>query len=111
MNDRDTGPEVIIIYRSGFTAWLHSAVIWGALLGMIGVGVWLDSTALQWVAALMWFLSVVAYVKNLEKRNPRTPQEAADWLYCEYGVKADTRVGDDIKTGLQEAISDVRESV
>lgn len=56
------------------------------LLAMIGVGVWLDSSALQWIAGLLFMLIVVE--RSLRQQRRRTAQETADWLAKEFDVRA-----------------------
>lgn len=54
---------------------------------VIGMGVWLDSSAMQWVGFIMVF--VILFSRSTSKKSTYTPQEAADFIRDEYGVTAE----------------------
>jgi len=53
-----TKPEVIIIYRTSFQRVISWISAMGTFIALIGIGIALDSTALQWVGALIGFLVI-----------------------------------------------------
>lgn len=52
----------------------------GTLLGAIGVGVWLDSDALQWVAGIIWCLWLIGKGTELTEKRTHTVAEARKLL-------------------------------
>ena len=53
-------------------------------VSLMGIGVFLDSSAMQW----MGFVTIILFVliRDHIRKKTRTPQEAADYLYKQYGV-------------------------
>jgi hypothetical protein len=100
-------PHTLIAYRNGMTMagstdhitihdrtqplWrsiLKSGAAFAAQVGVIGVGVIVDSAAMQWAgfAVLGLFIIVLAANKDL-----LTPRQAADHIFEKYGVTAKKR--------------------
>ena len=52
--------EVIFLHESVGASFVKDVVSVGTLMGAIGVGIYLDSTVLQFVAAVMWLLVIFA---------------------------------------------------
>lgn len=69
-------PEVIVLHESAGQGWLRdlSSVVCFVLL--IGIGVLLDSSALQWVGALLGFLTIIARTMHIAKDSRMTTDEA-----------------------------------
>ena len=47
----------------------HTAAFWGMLFGLIGLGVFVDSAAMQWAGFVVAFLGLIGMAANAEKRN------------------------------------------
>ena len=59
-------PEVIVIHESVLASYLKDIGSIVSLLAAVGLGIWLDSAALQWVAGLLWIVMVLtASVKSM----------------------------------------------
>jgi hypothetical protein len=84
----DKKPEYISLYDGRVGFWGRWLVSYGTLLAMIGVGRWIESDALQWVAAIVWFVGLMGFAANYAKQNLKTPQAAAQYLAQHYGVIA-----------------------
>lgn len=60
------------------------------VLATVGIGVWLDSSPMEWVGAIMFWMVLIAWA-NRTKSNKMAfdhPQELADYLLDKYGVSA-----------------------
>jgi hypothetical protein len=61
--------EVIIIHETVAQSVIKDAVSIGALTLAVGLGVYMQSTAMQWVAGVMWVLYMLsASLKNWSDR-------------------------------------------
>lgn len=61
--------EVIVIRERFLHSVGKDVVSFATLIATIGVGVWLDSSALQWIAGLAWIAWCFARVTRLVKDN------------------------------------------
>lgn len=52
----------------------------GSLLALVGVGLWLESSALQWIGGIIWMLWLVGWLVSLEKGSKKTIKEAREYL-------------------------------
>jgi hypothetical protein len=68
--------EVIIITESVRQSWLRDASSVAAFVALIGIGIVLDSTAMQWVGAIIGFLLITQRMSRLVKDNRFTIEEA-----------------------------------
>ena len=81
MNERD----VMLLHE---TVWqsvardITSAVM---VVGLIGSGVWVGSTAMQWLGFILFWLVLLVRANSKIRY---TPQQAADYLKERYGVTA-----------------------
>ena len=77
---------VVVVDGALWRRLLGNLLVAGIQVGIIGIGVWVNSTAMQWAG----FLAVVLVVWAWAKARPaRTPQEAADHLREKYGAVAE----------------------
>lgn len=83
----DTENDIYISYETALYSWVHDASTFVMAAGLIGLGVYLESTAMQWTGAIVFFLTTIATAALDKKR--QTPQQAADFLYKKFGVKAE----------------------
>lgn len=81
-------PEIISLFDSRVGFFGRMVVSYGTLLACIGVGVLIQSDALQWVGAVIWFVGMISTSVSYATKAHKTPQEAADYLNKHYGVKA-----------------------
>jgi hypothetical protein len=49
--------------------WRYTAVFYALLFGLIGLGVFVDSAAMQWAGFVVAFLALVGMAATAEKRN------------------------------------------
>lgn len=80
--------ETIHLMDSRVGFWGRAACSYGMTFGMIGIGILLDSPAMQWIAAIFAFIGILSMSVNYHQRNIKTPQEAADYIAKTYGAKA-----------------------
>jgi hypothetical protein len=78
----------IYLYDGRVGFWARYFVSYGTLLGCIGIGVMVGSDALQWIGGVVWFIGLVGMAMAFSKNAHKTPQEAANHLFKNYGVKA-----------------------
>lgn len=79
--------DTIIYVRQGFLTSLASdAVTFATVAGIIGIGAWLDSSAMQWAGFIMAALIIASRGRTMMDKLRMTPQEAADRLLADFGV-------------------------
>lgn len=62
-------PEVIVVHESILASYLKDFATFGSLCAVVGIGVVLDSPALQWVAGLCWVIVVLgAAMKSINSQ-------------------------------------------
>lgn len=83
----DKNNEIIIIYQSMFESIISSLVDCVLAVGLIGIGVYLHSSAMQWFGFIVTSLVMISKSQRLTKNNKKTPQQAANYLYEKFGVK------------------------
>ena len=52
--------EVIVVHESVLASYLKDIASVGSLTAAVGLGIWLDSAALQWVAGLLWIVMILS---------------------------------------------------
>jgi hypothetical protein len=62
-------PKLLIVHETVAQSIIKDAVSAFTLLSMVGVGIWVDSSALQWVAGLLWVLWMLGKSINMSNRN------------------------------------------
>lgn len=78
--------EIIYVHETFLESLARDAVTFVTLTACIGVGVYLDSTALQWIGGVMAIVMILSRGNLRIKRG--TPQECANWLREKWGVSA-----------------------
>lgn len=53
-------PEVIIVHETTLQSWMRDASTFALFVALISIGIFLDSTALQWVGAIVGFVAITA---------------------------------------------------
>lgn len=71
-----TTPTVLIIKEGWVQSWLRDASTFALFLALIGIGVFLESPALQWVGALIGFFHIAGNARRMLKRESLTIPEA-----------------------------------
>jgi hypothetical protein len=51
--------EIIVVHESVLASYLKDLASVGSLMAAVGLGIWLDSAALQWVAGLLWIVMIL----------------------------------------------------
>lgn len=69
-------PTLILIRESAKESWVRDLSTFASLVGLIGIGVWLDSSAMQWIGAILGFLSILSRASDLRKRSTMTIEQA-----------------------------------
>lgn len=70
------GPEVILLHERAGTSWRRDTSTVAGFVAMIGIGVLLDSAALQWVGAFIGFLAIASNTIRAFKDNRMTIEQA-----------------------------------
>jgi hypothetical protein len=60
--------SIIVIHESVAQSWARDASSFVMAVVMMGVGVWLESGAMQWVGAFMWFLAMLNMAMNAARK-------------------------------------------
>lgn len=58
----------------------------GVPMSLMGAGVWLDSSAMQWFGFIIGMLWLISRSSSANNRYRVSPQDAADILASKYGV-------------------------
>jgi len=73
--------KVIVIQESLVESVLRDILTNVMLIAVVGLGVFLESAALQWIAGVMWIITVLALVSRMMGNNRRmTTAEAIEYL-------------------------------
>lgn len=63
--------EIVILHESVAQSWARDASIFALFLSLIGVGIVLDSSALQWAGAVVAFITISSLSAGKAKRMTR----------------------------------------
>lgn len=69
-------PTVIILKEGWVQSWLRDASTFALFVALIGIGVFLESAALQWVGALIGFFHIAGNAHRMLKCESLTIPEA-----------------------------------
>ena len=58
--------EIILIKETAFQSWMRDVSTFSTFIGLIGVGWFLDSSAMQWSGAIIGFVMVLGRSKKKE---------------------------------------------
>ncbi len=65
-----TNPPTVRLYVSGTKqAVLHSLLSFTTVTGIVGVAVYLESQALQWIGAIFWMLWITGWAMSLSRES------------------------------------------
>jgi hypothetical protein len=70
--------QIIILHESVAQSWARDASSFALALAMIGVGVWLESSAIQWIGWFVWLVVLTTLASNATKK--MTIKEAREFL-------------------------------
>lgn len=73
-------PEVVIIHETIAKSWLRDLSTFTLLAALIGLGVLLDSAAMQWIGAIIGFITIVARAVGAHKSSRKTIAQARQFL-------------------------------
>jgi uncharacterized protein (AIM24 family) len=76
--DRDI--PVVIIHETVLKSWLRDLSTFALFAALIGVGIVLNSGAMQWMGAIIAFITVLSKASGLQKKNRKTVAEARLFL-------------------------------
>jgi hypothetical protein len=57
----------VVIKESALESWVRDASTLALFVGLIGIGVFLESNAMQWTGAIIGFISLVARASGKQK--------------------------------------------
>lgn len=69
-------PEVIVLRETIGQGWMRDMSSFVEFVALIGIGILLDSAAMQWVGAILGFLFIGIHAIRLAKDNRMTIPEA-----------------------------------
>lgn len=72
--------EVVIIHETVAKSWLRDLSTFALFTALIGLGVLLDSGAMQWMGAIIAFITIVARAVGTHKRSRKTISQARQFL-------------------------------
>jgi len=72
----DKTDTVILVHETILQSWAHDAGTFATIAGLVAIGVFLDSTALQWIGAIMGFCAVIARSSGTVQRSRMTVAQA-----------------------------------
>ena len=71
---------VVIIHETTLKSWLRDASTFALFASLIGLGIILNSGAMQWMGAIIAFLTIGGKASGLHKKNRKTIAEARQFL-------------------------------
>jgi hypothetical protein len=72
----DDSDTVILVHETILQSFARDAGTFATIAGLVAVGVFLDSTALQWIGAIMGFCAVIARASGTVQRSRMTVAQA-----------------------------------
>lgn len=68
--------EIIILHETPLGSWIRDASSLALFVSLIGIGVYLDSSAMQWLGAIVGFMVLVGKSINLSNKSKVSFEEA-----------------------------------
>lgn len=68
--------EVIILHETALQSWIRDASSAVMFIALIGIGVYLESSAMQWVGAVLGFLTIIGKAINHHNQSKMTVEQA-----------------------------------
>lgn len=78
MNDEKQ--TIILMAETGSESWIKDASTFVLFAALIGLGVFLESSAMQWAGALVAFVTIAAHGSGAKKKASKTIAEARQML-------------------------------
>lgn len=72
----NTKPEVILLWETPLQSWKSDMSSVVGFILLIGIGVYLESSAMQWVGAILGFVTMIAQSARLNKDERLTIEQA-----------------------------------
>lgn len=82
----DTKTLIVVLHEKPWHSIVSDAGSFAFTVALIGLGVILRSTAMEWFGAILAMMGIVIRATRLKQSNSFTPQAAADKLLREFGV-------------------------
>lgn len=73
-------PELIIIHETTLKSWARDASTFALFAALISLGVYLDSGAMQWMGAIIAFITVMSKATGMHKAARKTIPQARAYL-------------------------------
>ena len=85
--------EIILLHETVKESIINDFTSFFLAVALIGIGVYLQSDAMQWIGFILTAISIMANGLRMKRVMQRkTPQEAADYLLYKYNVIASREV-------------------
>jgi hypothetical protein len=84
-------PDVILVVESVKQSIIKDTFTFVMVTSLIGIGVFLESTAMQWFGAFMAMVGILGAIKKYSQKQTMTPQQAADYLRDNYVATSGTK--------------------
>ncbi len=81
--------EIMYVFEDWPTRIANDVLSVAVPVVLMGIGVWLESGAMQWFGFILASLWVIGRVKNTAEKYRMTPQEAANRIAERFGVFAE----------------------
>lgn len=78
MSEKKT--EIILLHETALQSWIRDASSVVMFIALIGIGVYLDSSAMQWVGAILGFLVIIGKAINHQNNSKMTIHQARERL-------------------------------
>ena len=72
--------NVIVIHETVAKSWARDASTLALFVALIGIGVFLESTAMQWIGAIVGFVAIVGRASKTHNDARMTIAEAREFL-------------------------------
>jgi hypothetical protein len=84
-------PDVMLVDESVNRSIIKDTFTFAMVTSLIGIGVVLESNAMQWFGAFMAMIGILGGIKKYSKNGTMTPQQAADYLRDNYGATSEPK--------------------
>lgn len=71
-----TKTEIIVLYETGVQSLIRDIASTAMFVSLIGIGVLLESAAMQWVGAIIGFLTITTFATRMFRQSRYTIEQA-----------------------------------
>lgn len=77
---KSTRPDVIIIHETVAKSWFRDLSTFALFAGLIGIGWLMGSSAMQWMGAIIAFLTIAVKASGAQAKSRKSIAEARQFL-------------------------------